>query len=153
MLQTDTVSGRLIAVCWSDQASVANAANRPELLGAEYPTVDALLDAFGEERANLPIRGSGKERVFSGYRYQLSHPAIVDDRKQYNLEISLPAAIDVGAMSGPAKEIIEFIRQKNETSRKGDLDILAITDSKFGVTLHVEDWKIRGMKVDQYVAR
>lgn len=67
-LQTDTVSDRLIAVCWSDEASMANAVNRPELLGAHYPTVDALLDAFAEERGTLPIRETGKERV--------AHPAV-----------------------------------------------------------------------------
>lgn len=152
-LQTDTVNDRLVAVCWSDEPSLANAVNRPELLGPQYSTVDELLDAFAAERATLPIFETGKERVESGYRYRLSHPAIVDDRKQYNLEISLPVGIDAGAMSGPTKELIEFIRQKNATSRKVDLDILAIAQSKFGVTLHVEDWKIRGMKVDQYVSK
>jgi hypothetical protein len=100
----------------------------------------------------------------SGFVYQLSYPQIVNGRNQYNLEITLPTAIDAEAVQGPMRDVIEFVkrtrtarvahRQENGSSRKVDLEFLPIADSKLGtISLHLEDWKVRAITVEQYVSK
>jgi hypothetical protein len=153
-LQTNIINDRLVAICWSDETSVATAVGHQELLGTSYSNVNELLDAFAEERTTLEARGTGNARTISGFVYQLSHPQTVNDRKQYNLEITLPSPIDSGAVAGPTKDVIDFVKQKNGSSHKVDLSLVPVSDGRVGtVSLHIEDWKIRSITVEQYVAK
>ena len=150
-LQVEDVGRKVLAVCWSDEASVLAATNRAELLGPGPKGVLELFGQFAEDRDRLRLRGVTEPRVEAGFRYQLSHPQIVQGRAQYDLEVSLPEPLPAASIGGAAKEVVDFLRAKHPNAPLVNLDLMPTSSGSLGsVTLHFDQWRLRGLTLSQY---
>ena len=150
-LQVDEVGQKVLAVCWADDESVLAATNRAELLGPGPKGVLELFGQFAEDRDRLQLRGVTEPRVESGFRYQLSHPQIVQRRAQYNLEVSLPEPLPAASIGGPLKEVVDFLRAKHPNAPLVNLDLIPRSSESIGsVTLQFDQWSLRSLTLSQY---
>lgn len=149
-LQIDNVGEKLLAVCWSEEAQVLEAVNRPELIGPEPRGALGLFERFASARDNLKLQESATPSLVSGFRYHLSHPAIVQERAQYNLDVTLPRPLPATAIDGPAKEIADFVKQKHPTANIVNLDLIPMSSDAISVSLHFTQWDLTGLTLSQY---
>jgi hypothetical protein len=146
----DNIGGRLLAVCWSEEAPVLEAVNRQPFLGSSTGAI-ALLEGFARQRDQLEIRGEVGLEAPPGFRYRLSHPAIVQNRSQYLFEITLPSPIELTSLEGQLKEVADFVKARHPNAGAVDVSLNPISSESIGaVTLHFSQWRLLRLTLEQY---
>lgn len=149
----DNVGGRLLAVCWSEEAPVLEAVNRPPFLGSSTGAI-GLFEQFAHQREQLEIRGEVALEAPPGFGYRLSHPAIVQNRSQYLFEITLPSPIEVPSLEGQLKEVVDFVKARHSNADSVDISLNPISSESIGgVTLHFSQWRLVRLTLEQYRAK
>jgi hypothetical protein len=150
-LHVQEIGGRLSAVCWSDEPSVLEATDRPDLLGPYAEGSVELLEKFARDREQLSLRGQTEVMVVSGYRYQLLHAGIVQGRAQYDLDVTLPAPLAATSITGPVKDVLTFLMETHRHAGVVSLDLIPMSSGSIGsITLHFEQWNLRRLTITQY---
>ena len=149
-LLIDDIGGRLLAVCWSDEAPVLEAVNRQPFLGVSTGA-SGLLEQFARQRDQLGIRGVVALEAPAGFRYRLSHPAIVQGRSQYLFEITLPSRIEVTSIEGELKEVVDFVKARHPDAESVDIILNPISSKSIGgVNFHFAHWRLTRVTLEQY---
>ena len=149
----DNIGGRLLAVCWSEEAPVLEAVNRQPFLGSSAGAI-GLLEGFARQRDQLEIRGEVGLEAPPGFRYRLSHPAIVQGRSQYLFEISLASPIELTSLEGQLKEVVDFVKTRHPDAESVDVSLNPISSESIGgVTLHFAQWRLVRVTLEQYRAK
>jgi hypothetical protein len=149
----DNVGGRLLAVCWSEEAPVLEAVNRPSFLGSPTGAI-GLFEQFARQRDQSEIRGEVALDAPPGFQYRLSHPAIVQDRAQYLLEIALPSPIELASLDGQLKEVVDFVYARHPNEDAVDVSLNPISSESIGgVTLQFAQWRLVRLTLEQYRAK
>ena len=153
-LQLQDAGDRVLAVCWSDEPTVVAAVNQANVLGTLAPTAEALIKAFAAERDQLPVRGLGESRQDGGYSYRLFHPAAVQGRSQYTLDVRPPAPIAADTIRGPVKVVVEFIRGRYPAAPAVHLDLLPVSANEIdGARFEFVKWQLEKVAIEQYVTK
>lgn len=153
-LQVQDADDKVLAVCWSDESTVVAAVNQANVLGTLAPTAEALIKAFAAERDKLPVRGLGESRQDGGYSYRLSHPATVQGRSQYVLEVRPPAPVAADTIQGPVKVVVEFIRGRYPAAPAVHLDLLPVSANEIdGARFEFARWQLEKVAIEQYITK
>jgi hypothetical protein len=150
-LHTQALGSRVNAVCWSDESSVLEATDRPDLLGPYAEGSLQLLERFTRDREQLSPRGQTEVMVLSGYHYQLLHAGFVQGRAQYDLDVTLPAPLAATSITGPVRDVLTFLIETHRHAGVVSLNLIPMSSGSIGsITLHFEQWNLRRLTITQY---